>query len=92
MPKASEQLFKLCQALYKGHPVEFSLTAEQRTRLGHHLETAYPALMAQLGENFHSVVLRMAVHIERIAMILSAMRMGMSKFNLDAIDKVSVGT
>ena len=27
-----------------------------------------------LGEDFHSVVLRMAVHIERIAMILSALR------------------
>jgi hypothetical protein len=27
-----------------------------------------------LGEEFHSVVLRMAVHIERIAMILSALR------------------
>jgi hypothetical protein len=28
-----------------------------------------------LGEEFHSVVLRMAVHIERIAMILSMLRM-----------------
>ena len=74
MTKASEQLFNLCQALYKSHPVEFSLTPDQRTRLGKHLETAYPALMSQLGENFHSVVLRMAVHIIRIAMILTALR------------------
>ena len=74
MVKASEQLFNLCQTLYQSRPVEFSLTDDQRTRLGQHLETAYPTLMSLLGENFHSVVLRMAVHIERIAMILSALR------------------
>lgn len=74
MGTAAQQLFDICQALYKSRPVEFSLTSEQRARLGHHLETAYPALMSLLGDNFHSVVLRMAVHIERIAMILSALR------------------
>lgn len=74
MTIAAQQLFDLCQTLYKCRPIEFSLTAEQRARLGHHLETAYPALMSLLGDNFHSVVLRMAVHIERIAMILSALR------------------
>ena len=74
MGTAAQQLFDICQALYKSRPIEFSLTAEQRARLGHHLETAYPALMSLLGDNFHSVVLRMAVHIERIAMILSALR------------------
>ena len=74
MTIAAEQLYDLCQALYKSRPVEFSLTSEQRARLGQHLETAYPALMQLLGVNFHSVVLRMAVHIERIAMILSALR------------------
>ena len=74
MTIAAQQLFDLCQALYKSRPIEFSLTAEQRARLGQHLETAYPALMSLLGDNFHSVVLRMAVHIERIAMILSALR------------------
>ena len=74
MTIAAEQLYDLCQALYKSRPVEFSLTSEQRARLGQHLETAYPALMQVLGVNFHSVVLRMAVHIERIAMILSALR------------------
>jgi hypothetical protein len=31
--------------------------------------------MSLLGDNFHSVVLRMAVHIERIAMILTALRL-----------------
>ena len=75
MTIAAQQLFDLCQALYKSRPMEFSLTSEQRTRLGQHLETAYPALMQLLGDNFHSVVLRMAVHIERIAMILSALRL-----------------
>ena len=75
MTIAAQQLFDLCQTLYKSRPIEFSLTAEQRARLGQHLETAYPALMSLLGDNFHSVVLRMAVHIERIAMVLSALRM-----------------
>ena len=75
MGTAAQQLFDLCQALYKSRPIEFSLTSEQRARLGQHLETAYPALMSLLGDNFHSVVLRMAVHIERIAMILSALRL-----------------
>ncbi len=74
MSTAAQQLYDLCQALYKCRPMEFSLTSEQRARLGQHLETAYPALMQLLGVNFHSVVLRMAVHIERIAMILTAMR------------------
>ena len=75
MGTAAQQLYDLCQALYKSRPMEFSLTSEQRARLGQHLETAYPALMQLLGVNFHSVVLRMAVHIERIAMILSALRL-----------------
>jgi hypothetical protein len=74
MIRAAEQMYGLFEGLYKAHPIEFSLTNEQRSRLGHHLETAYPALMQALGVNFHSVVLRMAVHIERIAMILSALR------------------
>ncbi len=74
MGAAAQQLYDLCQTLYKSRPMEFSLTSEQRARLGQHLETAYPALMQLLGVNFHSVVLRMAVHIERIAMILTALR------------------
>ena len=74
MNTAAQQLYDLCQALYKCRPIEFSLTSDQRTRLGHHLENAYPTLMSILGDNFHSVVLRMAVHIERIAMILTALR------------------
>ena len=71
---AAEQLYRLYEQLLFSKPREFKLTPEQRTRLGHHLETAYPTLIRMLGEDFHSVVLRMAVHIERMAMILSAMR------------------
>ncbi len=71
---ASEQLYRLYEQLFFSHPIEFRLTPDQRTRLGHHLETAYPTLISILGEDFHSVVLRMAVHIERIAMILTVLR------------------
>ncbi len=72
---AAEQLYHLYEKLLFSKPREFCLTPDQRTRLGHHLETAYPTLIRMLGEDFHSVVLRMAVHIERIAMILTALRM-----------------
>ena len=71
---AAEQLYHLYERLFAAKPREFCLTPEQRERLGLHLKNAYPTLIRMLGENFHSVVLRMAVHIERIAMILSAMR------------------
>ena len=71
---AAEQLYHLYEKLLFIKPREFCLTPDQRTRLGHHLETAYPTLIRMLGEDFHSVVLRMAVHIERIALILSALR------------------
>ena len=70
----AEQLYHLYDSLLFAKPREFCLTAEQKARLGKHLETAYPTLIRMLGEEFHSVVLRMAVHIERIAMILSALR------------------
>lgn len=53
---------------------EWSLTDSQKERLGAHLETEYATLIELLGDNFHSAVIRMAVQIERIAMILSAMR------------------
>ena len=71
---AAEQLYHLYERLFAAKPREFCLTPDQRTRLGLHLKTAYPTLIRMLGEDFHSVVLRMAVHIERIAMILSALR------------------
>ena len=75
---AAERLYQLCQSLLYTHPREFKLTEDQKARLGNHLQTAYPTLIRMLGEDFHSVVLRMAVHIERIAMILSALRCSMS--------------
>ena len=75
---AAEQLYHLYEKLLFTKPREFCLTPDQRYRLGQHLETAYPTLIRMLGEDFHSVVLRMAVHIERIAMILSALRMASS--------------
>ena len=71
---AAEKLYHLYESLLFSHPREFRLTPDQRARLGNHLQTAYPTLIRMLGEDFHSVVLRMAVHIERIAMILSALR------------------
>lgn len=71
---AAEQLYRLYDSLLFARPREFALTPEQQQRLGHHLQTAYPTLIRMLGEDFHSVVLRMAVHIERIAMILTALR------------------
>ena len=71
---AAEQLYRLYDSLLFARPREFALTPEQQQRLGHHLQTAYPTLIRMIGEDFHSVVLRMAVHIERIAMILTALR------------------
>ena len=64
---------------------EWSLTDAQKERLGEHLETEYGTLIGLLGDNFHSAVIRMAVQIERIAMVLSAMR-GMSASNADETD------
>ncbi len=74
MKTCAEQIYRLYDSLVFAKPREFKLNAEQKERLGKHLETAYPTLIRMLGEEFHSVVLRMAVHIERIAMILSALR------------------
>ena len=71
---AAEQLYHLYEKLLFTKAREFRLTQEQKSRLGNHLETAYPTLIRMLGEDFHSVVLRMAVHIERIAMILTMLR------------------
>ncbi len=72
---ASQQLYRLYERLLFAQPREFVLTDSQRERLGKHFESAYPALIRMLGKNFHSVVLRMAIQIERIAMILTALRM-----------------
>ena len=68
------RLFRTYEALMEGDEREWSLTDAQKERLGEHLETEYATLIELLGDNFHSAVIRMAVQIERIAMILSAMR------------------
>ena len=77
VPKqVGKELLRIYEQLAGGEEREWSLTESQKERLGEHLETAYGTLIGLLGENFHSVVVRMAVTIERIALILSAMRMG----------------
>ena len=72
--QVGQQLAKLCTQLYCNPEQEWSLTKEQKRRLAEHLSTEYKALISMLGENFHSAVVRMAVQIERIAMILTALR------------------
>ena len=79
IPKqAGNQLLKIYESLMQKPEQEWSLTDAQKERLGEHLETEYATLISLLGDNFHSVVVRMAVTIERIAMVLSAMRSGES--------------
>ena len=68
------RLLRTYEQLMNGGEQEWSLTENQKERLGKHLETEYNTLIGLLGDNFHSAVIRMAVQIERIAMILTAMR------------------
>ena len=75
IPKiVGNRLLRTYEALMEGGEREWSLTDAQKERLGEHLETEYGTLISLLGDNFHSAVVRMAVQIERIAMVLSAMR------------------
>ncbi len=77
VPKiVGQRLLRTYEALMNAGEREWSLTDAQKERLGEHLETEYGTLIGLLGDNFHSAVIRMAVQIERIAMILTAMRMG----------------
>ena len=69
-----QRLLRIYEALMEGGEREWSLTDAQKERLGEHLETEYGTLIGLLGDNFHSAVVRMAVQIERMAMVLSAMR------------------
>ena len=68
------QLLCTYEQLLNAGERKWSLTDAQKERLGEHLESEYSTLISLLGENFHSAVIRMAVQIERIAMILTAMR------------------
>ena len=75
IPKiVGRELSRIYSRLMEEGEREWSLTDSQKERLGEKLETEYRTLIDMLGENFHSTVIRMAVQIERIALILSAMR------------------
>jgi len=75
VPKmVGQRLLRTYEALMASGEKEWSLTETQKERLGEHLETEYGTLIGLLGENFHSAVIRMAVQIERMAMVLTAMR------------------
>lgn len=78
--QVGRQLLHTYERLSSGGETEWSLTDEQKKRLGEHLETEYATLINLLGENFHSAVVRMAVQVERIAMILSALRLASSQW------------
>ena len=67
-------LLRVYESLMNAGEREWSLTDTQKIRLGEHLETEYGTLISLLGDNFHSAVIRMAVQIERMAMILSVLR------------------
>ena len=87
IPKiVGQRLLRTYEALMEGGEREWSLTEAQKERLGEHLETEYGTLIGLLGDNFHSAVVRMAVQIERIAMILTAMRGEVSEYYSDETD------
>lgn len=102
IPKlVGQRLLRTYETFMNAGEREWSLTENQKERLGEHLETEYGTLIGLLGENFHSAVIRMAVQIERMAMVLSAMRGNMPEsdsgsmdggipaFNAGSMDKVS---
>ena len=72
--QVGQQLLRTYEGLRNAGEREWSLTDTQKERLGEKLETEYRTLIEMLGENFHSAVIRMAVQIERMAMVLSALR------------------
>jgi len=84
-----QQLLRTYESLMSAGEREWSLTEAQKERLGEHLETEYGTLIGLLGDNFHSAVVRMAVQIERIAMILTAMRGEIPAFNAGTMDEES---
>lgn len=89
VPKiVGNRLLRAYESLMNAGEREWSLTENQKEHLGEHLETEYNTLIGLLGENFHSAVIRMAVQIERIAMILTAMRGEMSEYCSDKTDAV----
>ena len=88
VPKiVGQRMLRTYESLMNAGEREWSLTESQKERLGEHLETEYGTLIGLLGDNFHSAVIRMAVQIERIAMILTAMRGEVSEYNSGLMDK-----
>ena len=87
IPKiVGRELSRIYSRLMEEGEREWSLTDAQKERLGEKLETEYRTLIDMLGENFHSTIIRMAVQIERIAMILTAMRGEVSEYYSDETD------
>lgn len=84
--QVGQQLAALCTRLYCQPAQEWSLTPQQKSRLATHLSTEYDALIPILGDNFHSAVVRMAIQIERIAMILSVLRLAENNCQLSTIN------
>ena len=80
------RLLRTYEQLMNAGEREWSLTDAQKERLGEHLETEYGTLIGLLGDNFHSAVIRMAVQIERIAMVLTAMRGDIPEYNSGIMD------
>ena len=76
------RLLRTYEQLMNAGEREWSLTDAQKERLGEHLETEYGTLIGLLGDNFHSAVIRMAVQIERMAMILTAMRIQNTEYRI----------
>ena len=85
--QVGQRLLRTYERLKEGGGREWSLTEAQKERLGEHLETEYGTLIGLLGDNFHSAVVRMAVQIERIAMILTAMRGDIPALDAGTMDK-----
>ena len=87
VPKiVGHQLLRTYEQLMNAPEREWTLTDAQKERLGEHLETEYSTLISLLGDNFHSAVIRMAVQIERIAMILTALRIAEHNCQLSIVN------
>ena len=83
VPKiVGQRLLRTYEQLMNAGEREWSLTEAQKERLGEHLETEYGTLIGLLGDNFHSAVVRMAVQIERMAMVLTAMRIQNTEYRI----------
>lgn len=91
VPKiVGQRLLRTYEQLMNAGEHEWSLTDAQKERLGEHLETEYGTLIGLLGDNFHSAVIRMAVQIERIALILSAIRGNFSECSDDDYETAEI--